>query len=293
MSRKVSWPMRSVIWSGPNTGTKARSVVWTIESSSSGSTAPMSTRCSISRSIANHTRFQRKPGISLLHANRSQADVVAEAHRRGDRLVARPLSGDDLDEDDQLRLHRMDDDGSLRVGHARGEPRHRKVGCRAPQERIGADRRLDVPVAGRLHLGVLDDRLHHGGAGRQRAWRGRRVSRPGPGPRRRPRAPRRRSRPAWTRSGATGHATCAPTRRVTTRVPRSRPGRTAVRTDGRCSPRRRGRPDRPAFDVAPTRLSRSAPPAPGAPTATRRGPGAWSRPPGRPSPGRRSDRRWP
>ena len=65
MSRKVSWPIRSVIWSGPNTGTNARSVVWTIESSSCGSAAPMSTRWSISRSIANHTRFQRKPGISL------------------------------------------------------------------------------------------------------------------------------------------------------------------------------------------------------------------------------------
>ena len=65
MSRKVSWPIRSVICSGPNTGTKARSVVWTIESSSRGSAAPVSTRWSISRSIANHTRFHRKPGISL------------------------------------------------------------------------------------------------------------------------------------------------------------------------------------------------------------------------------------
>ena len=33
---------------------------------------------------------------------------------------------------------------------------------------VGADHRLDVPVAGRLDLGVLDDRLHDRGAGSQR-----------------------------------------------------------------------------------------------------------------------------
>jgi hypothetical protein len=111
---------------------KARSVVWTIESSSSGS-----------------------------------ANVVAEAHRGSGRLLARLFSGDDLDEDDQLRLDRMHDDGSFGVGQASGEPRHRKIGRRAPQEGAGADHRLYVPVAGRLDPGVLDDRFHDRGAGSQ------------------------------------------------------------------------------------------------------------------------------
>ena len=100
--------------------------------------------------------------------DRSQADIVAEAHRGRDRLLARAFSGDDFGEDDQRRLDRMDDDGPFGMGHARGEPRHRKVGCRAPQQRVGADDRLDVPVAGGLDLGVLDDRLHDRSAGPQR-----------------------------------------------------------------------------------------------------------------------------
>jgi hypothetical protein len=62
----------------------------------------------------------------------------------------------------------MEDDGPLGVRHAGAEPRHREVGRRAPQQRAGVDRRLDLPVAGGLRLGVLDDRLHHRGARPQR-----------------------------------------------------------------------------------------------------------------------------
>jgi ABC-type branched-subunit amino acid transport system substrate-binding protein len=62
----------------------------------------------------------------------------------------------------------MDDDGPFGVGHPRGESGHRKVGCRAPHGHIRADHRLDIPIAGRFRPGVLDDRLHHGSAGRQR-----------------------------------------------------------------------------------------------------------------------------
>ena len=62
---------------------------------------------------------------------------------------------------------RMDDDGSFRVGHAHGEPRHRKVGCRAPHGNIRSDHRFDVPVAGGLDLGVLDDRFHDRSGGGQ------------------------------------------------------------------------------------------------------------------------------
>jgi hypothetical protein len=86
---------------------------------------------------------------------------------------------DDFHEDDQLRLYRVHDDGSFGMSHARGESGHGKVGCRAPKERVGADHRFDVPVAGRLGLGVFDDRLHDGGTGRQR--RGEVVVRGDPG----------------------------------------------------------------------------------------------------------------
>ena len=104
----------------------------------------------------------------LANADRAKADVVAEAHRGGHRLLARALAGDHLDEDDQLRLHRMQDDRPFRVCHVGGQPRHREVRGRAPQQRIGVDDRLDVAVARRLGLGVLDDRLHHRDARRER-----------------------------------------------------------------------------------------------------------------------------
>ena len=183
----------------------------------------------------------QEPRDLLAHPDRSQADVVAEAHRGRDRLLARLFSGDDLNKDDQLRLDRMDDDGSFGVGHARGEPRHRKVGCRAPQEDIGSDHRLDIPVARRLDLGVLDDRLHDRSAGSKGRGEVVCVQTRGPAPRRRLTARQRRSRPVSTRSGATGPATSAPTQRETRRVLRSRQGRTAGRTDDRYSLRRRGR----------------------------------------------------
>ena len=139
----------------------------------------------------------------------------------------------------------MDDDGTLGVGHVRGEPRHREVGRRAPQERLGADHRLDLPVAGRLHLGVLDDRLHHGGAGASAVARSSWAE--------------TRARTSSTAEGSTAPISASvdalaqpivqrvDDRRGTRPVPHSRPTRTAARTDGRCSPHRQDRSGRPAF----------------------------------------------
>jgi hypothetical protein len=52
--------------------------------------------------------------------------------------------------------------------HAGGEPRHREIGRRAPHEGVTIDDRLDLLVARRFEVGVLDDRLHHCGAGSER-----------------------------------------------------------------------------------------------------------------------------
>ena len=106
-----------------------------------------------------------EPRDLLAHPDRSQVNVLTETHRGCDRRIARLFAGDDFDKDDQLRLYRMDNNRPFGVGHIRGESAHRKVGCRAPHEHIGADRRLDIPIAGRFCLGVFDDQLHHGSAG--------------------------------------------------------------------------------------------------------------------------------
>lgn len=64
----------------------------------------------------------------------------------------------------------MDDDGPFGVAHAGGELCHRKIRCRAPQQDVGIDHRLDVAIAARFRLGVLDDGFHD-----RCAWRQRRV----------------------------------------------------------------------------------------------------------------------
>jgi hypothetical protein len=104
-----------------------------------------------------------------VNTNCSKADLVAEAHGPRDGFLARALASDNLDENDQCCLHGMHNEGPFGPGHLSGQPSHRKVGRRAPQQYVGADDRLDIPVTGRLDVGILDNRLHHRGAWRERS----------------------------------------------------------------------------------------------------------------------------
>jgi hypothetical protein len=114
----------------------------------------------------------QEPRDLFSELDRPQLDVLAEACGGQRRGFTGSFSGDNFDENDSLRLDRMHDDGAFGMRHVCAEPGHRKVGRRTPQQRIDPNRRLDFPIAGRLHRSILDDCLHHCGAGRQGSIKG-------------------------------------------------------------------------------------------------------------------------